>query len=391
MLERAKALAPRLTELRHDFHKNPELGFQEKRTASIVADTLRSLGIRVQTGVGKTGVLGFLGTEGPVVGLRADMDALPIQEANAVEYASQVPGVMHACGHDAHTASLLGAAMLLAKTPPNGQVRFFFQPSEEGPDAENKSGAARMIDDGAMAGVDAIFGIHTDSEQPVGMLRTRPGAVAAGSDRFSALIKGVAAHGASPQAGVDAILLSSQVIGALHTIVSRRIAGPDCGVITVGIIRGGTKENIVADRVEIAGTIRSFDPKVRETLHKEIERCCGVAKAMGGDYEVTIHYGYPTLVNHPELTEWTLGVLGGLVGKEHLGPCNIEMGSEDFSMFANLAPGVFVNLGCRTPGGPIRFGHHPTFDVDDACLPIGAATYAELATKYLEGRPAIKR
>jgi amidohydrolase len=387
MLPQAQALAPWLTEVRRDLHRHPELGFQEHRTASVVADTLKSMGLRVQTAVGKTGVVGYLGASGPVVALRADMDALPIQEANSVDYASQTPGVMHACGHDAHVACLLGAARLLKDNPPDGQVRFFFQPSEEGADAEGKSGARRMIDDGAMDGVEAIFGQHVETEGYVGTMQARPGPVAAGSDSFRGVVKGVAAHGASPYTGVDAILLSSHVIGALNTITSRRIAGTDWAVITIGTIQGGTKENIVCDAVELKGTIRSFDPRVRETLLREIENAFAIAKSFGGDFEVEIRQGYPALVNEPRLTGFATRVLGDLLGNDNVTDSKIEMGSEDFSMFAALAPGCFLNLCSRTPGTPVRQPHNPTFDIDEACLPIGAAALAELATRYLRERP----
>ena len=253
MLERAQELSAVLVETRRDIHRHPELSFQEHRTAQRAAERLAELGIKVRTGVGKTGVVGDLGNQGPRIALRADMDALPIQEANQVSYASQVAGVMHACGHDVHVACLLGAAQLLAEEASAGrlpgQVRFLFQPAEESQDAEGLSGAMRMVNEGVMDGVDAVAGLHVWADLPVGTISLREGPATAYPDKFKLVIKGREAHGAFPHEGFDAITLSAQVINALQTVVSRRLDPTRGKVLTVGTIEGGTKDNIMAGQV----------------------------------------------------------------------------------------------------------------------------------------------
>jgi len=384
MLQRAKALRERLVEIRRAIHRQPELGFQEFKTAQLVADTLTGLGVRVETGVGLTGVVGYLGEGGPTIALRADMDALPIQELNDVPYASQVPGVMHACGHDAHVACLLGAAMLLAEMELKGRVRFFFQPSEEGQDEEGKSGATRMVEAGVMDGVDAVVSLHTHVDTLAGTIGLLPGPMMAAADTFRAAILGQACHGAYPHKGTDAIVLAAQVIMAVQTIVSRRIRPLDSGVITVGTIQGGTKTNIVADRVELAGTIRSFKAEIRQQLFDELERACGLARALGGDYELEIFPGYPATVNDAALTKFVRQVGIDLLGPDKVGEADAEMGAEDFSFLAAHAPGCYFRLGGGFPDQEPRRGHNPYFDVNEDALPVGAAVLAEVACRYLE-------
>ncbi len=396
LLERAQKLAPELVEIRRTLHRHPELSFQEHRTADLVARRLRALGIDVETGVGKTGVVGHLGQAlrqpqgqaGAVVGLRADMDALPIQELNEVEYASEVPGVMHACGHDVHTACLLGAAMLLKEVELPGQVRFLFQPSEEGMDEEGKSGARRMVEEGAGDGLSAVFGLHVHADYPAGTVVSTQGPMAAAMDSFRAVIRGSAAHAAYAWEGVDAILLASQVVTNLHTIVSRRLSPIDSGVISVGIIQGGTKENNLADQVELRGTIRSLDPAVRETLFRELDRSCRLSQTLGGEYELKIQEGYPPVINDPEPTALVRRVAVELVGSEAVLERPPELGSEDFSFFLQRAPGCFFELGVRAPGQPARLLHHPHFDVDESVLPLGAAILAGVAWATLQAQPS---
>ncbi|MCJ7667940.1 MAG: amidohydrolase, partial [Anaerolineae bacterium] len=245
MLARAKGLKGELIRLRRAIHRHPELGFREVKTAALIAVTLESLGIKVQIGVAKTGVIGYLGEGGPVVAIRADMDALPIQELNEVAYRSQLPGVMHACGHDAHVAMALGAAVLLKETKVEGEVRFLFQPSEEHLDEEGKSGAMRMVEEGAMEGVEAILALHVDSEMESGIIKISPGPMAAAVDSFKATIVGRGCHGAYPHRGVDPIFIAGQVILAIQGIVSRRIDPVKAAVISIGTIHGGTAENII--------------------------------------------------------------------------------------------------------------------------------------------------
>jgi amidohydrolase len=388
MLERAQKLTDLLVELRRDLHRHPELSFQEYRTAQRVAKRLTELGLETRTGVGKTGVVADLGTQGPRIALRADMDALPIQEANDVDYASQIPGVMHACGHDVHVACLLGAAQLLAEEDAAGRlpgrVRFLFQPAEEAQDDEGRSGAMRMVDEGVMAGVDAVVGLHVWADRPVGSISVREGPTCARPDKFKLVIEGREAHGAFPHEGLDAIALSAQVINALQTVISRRLDPTRGRVLTVGTIQGGTKDNIVAGQVTMTGTIRTFEPETRATLLTEMERACGVARALGGDYDLTVIPGYPPVINDPEMTALVRKSSVDLLGSGSVHDAPLEMGGEDFSYFAEKAPGCFFFLGGAPPDKPKPRHHHPLFDVDERCLPLGTALLAEIAIRFLE-------
>lgn len=387
ILQRARELAPRLIEIRRNIHQHPELGFLEHRTAALVADVLGSLGIDVQTGVGKTGVIGNMGGDGPIVALRADMDALPLQEHNQVEYASKVPGVMHACGHDVHTACLLGAAMLLNEVEIDGQVRFLFQPSEEGMDDEGKSGAMRMVEEGAFENVEAVFGLHVDSKYKSGEIACSPGYIMAALDNFKITVMGHSAHAAQAYLGVDAIHLASQIITTLHTIISRHVHPLDGAVISIGTIHGGTKENNLADRVEITGTIRSFDPQVRRNLIQEIHNVCSLARTQGGDYQFSLIEGYPALRNDSILADFACGLARELVGDEAVVGIQPEMGAEDFSFYTQQSPGCYLILGVQAPGQPRRPLHNPEFDIDESVIPLGAAMMAQLAIRCLEDRP----
>jgi IAA-amino acid hydrolase len=386
MLERAEALQDRLTGIRRRVHQHPELGFREVETACLIGEVLAELGIPAQTGVGKTGVVGRLGQGPPTVGLRADMDALPIQEENDVAYRSQVSGVMHACGHDAHVACLLGAAMLLAQNPPPGEVRFFFQPSEEGQDEEGKSGAMRLVEEGALEEVGAIFALHSYSDLDSGWIGVRSGPICAAVDTAYVTVLGRGAHGAYPERGLDPILLASQVITALHTIVSRRLRPIDPAVITVGTIHGGTASNIIPEDVTFSITIRSFDPEVRRTLQREIDRACGITRALGGDYRLRILEGYPPTVNDGAMAALVAEVGGELLGPDRVVAVDPTMGAEDFSYYLRQVPGCFFRLGTRVPGEEPRVGHNPRFDLDERALPIGAAMLAAAAGRYLAQR-----
>lgn len=382
MLSRAQHILPRLVDIRRELHRHPELSFQERETARRIAALLSDLGLQPHTGIGKTGVVADLGQGSPVVALRADMDALPIQEENDVPYASEMPGVMHACGHDVHMASLLGAAILLRETPFAGTVRFIFQPSEEGQDEENKSGAMRMVEEGVMEGVDAIFGMHVDDATEVGTAGVRAGPVMAAADEFHIVVKGRGSHGAYPHKGLDPVTLAANVVTALNQIVSRRISPMEAAVVTVGSIHGGTKANIIPDEVELKGTIRSFAPDVREALLREIERACEVARALGGGYTLSISEGYPATANDEKLTALAQQVGREVLG-ERFGAQPVEMGAEDFSFFASKAPGCYLRLGVRAQGQPVRTIHTSRFDVDEGCLAVGAALYAALAIARL--------
>jgi amidohydrolase len=385
MLNRARELHERIRALRRDIHRHPELGYEEHRTSALVADTLRSLGVSVQTGVARTGVVGSLeGGTGPTVALRADMDALPIQEENEVDYASQVPGVMHACGHDAHVAVLLGAAMLLAEDPPPGRVRFLFQPSEEGPDEEGKSGGRRFVEEGVMEGVDAVFGLHVSSDFPVGTIGVRPGALMAAADLFEVEILGKGCHGAHPHKGTDPVVLAAHVVLALQQIVARRVDPVEAGVVTVGALEAGTKHNIISERALLKGTTRAFDSQVREQILQELERACSVARALGGDFRLTVKGGgYPPTVNDVEMTALVRAAGRDLLGADNVLEVKPRMVAEDFSFLAQEAPGCFSRLGTATPGQPERRIHSPTFDIDEDALPVGAALLAEVAGRFL--------
>lgn len=385
MLQRARILQDRLITWRRTIHMHPGLGFQEVKTAALVAETLREVGIHVETGVGGTGVVGTLGQGSLTVALRADMDALPIQELNDVPYASQVPGVMHACGHDAHVAILLGVATLLAEAPPtSGQVRFLFQPSEESAGPGGKSGALRMIEDGALEGVDAIFGLHVFPDIPTGAVGIIPGPAFAAADFFRLRVIGRGGHGAYPHRTVDPVVLSAQVITAMQTIVSRRLRPLDSGVVTVGTIHGGTKANIIPEEVELTGTVRSFRPEVREFLFAELERVCGVARALGGDFDLHIGDSYPPTINDIAMAAFVREVATDLLGTDQVRAPEPEMGAEDFSLFLEKVPGCYFRLGTGRPGEPAHGLHNPHFDIDERALPVGVAVLAEIAHRYLQ-------
>lgn len=387
MLERAHRIQEQLVGWRRDFHRHPELGFQEVRTSALVAETLRALGYRVRTQVGRTGVIGERGDGGPIVAIRADMDALPLQEANQVPYASQTPGVMHACGHDAHTAIALGVATLLAEEAFPGTVRLLFQPAEEVSDEEGLSGAVRMIEDGAMEGVAAVMALHVYGGAPVGEISLDAGPSSAGVDSFWVTVSGQGAHGAYPHKGLDPVYVASHVVLALHGIVSRRLDPFDPAVITVGSIHGGQANNVIPQQVELAGTIRYQRPEVQAVIHDEIERAVSIARTLGGDSALRIRTGIPPVINDERIVELLRQVGTDLLGTEHVKPREKGMGGEDFAVLSALSPGAMFRLGCGFDGDE-RKAHSPSFDLDEDCLPIGAAILAEAALRYLRGRSA---
>ena len=382
MLERARGLADQLSAWRREIHMFPELGFQETRTAALVAGVLDSLGYRTRTGVGRTGVVGERGQGQPIVAIRADMDALPLQEGNDVPYASRVPGVMHACGHDAHTAMLLGVAALLARESFPGTIRLLFQPAEEVADDQGISGAPRMIEDGAMEGVSAVLALHVDSFLPVGDVIAEGGPVSAGVDTLYGGILGQGGHGAAPHRVVDPIYLAGHVILALHGIVSRRLNPFDPAVVSIGSIRGGEVENVIPERVDLVATLRYMQPEVQATLHTEVERALSVARALGGDYELRIAIGYPPALNDAGVARCVREVAADLLGAEHLKPPTQHLGGEDFGFLGVLAPAAMFSLGAEIEGDRRR-AHSPTFDVDERCFPIGSAILAEAALRLL--------
>jgi amidohydrolase len=387
MLTAARALKPKLSALRRAIHRQPELGFEVHKTAELAARTLAELGAEVQTGVGRTGVVGYLGEgEGPVIAIRADMDALPILEANQVEYASEVPGRMHACGHDSHTAMALGAAMLLAKLPLAGQVRLLFQPSEEMSDAEGVSGAPRMIEDGALKEVDAIVALHVDGALEVGNVRVDTGQIAGSDATFRATVRAAGGHGAMPHRAGDPIWMTAEVLSALYAIPSRRTNPFDPTVVSVGIVRGGMASNVIPDSVYIEGTVRAMTETVREQLLDEVRRALDLAKTMGGDYSLEIERGYPGLDNDDGVALVIRDAAEAMLGREALAGPRPSLGVEDFAYMTKLVPGAMFSLGTRTPGGPAKNVHTPEFDIDEDALPIGAAMLAEVVLRLLKER-----
>ena len=384
MLAKAEQLKPRLVEIRRAIHRHPEPGFEVHQTAGLVARTLAECGARCQTGVGKTGVVGLLGnSNGPVVAIRADMDALPIQETNKVDYASQVPGIMHACGHDAHTAMLLGAAMLLANEKLAGEVRFLFQPSEEAFDKQGFSGATAMLADHALEGADAIIALHVTGTLDTGKIEISPGVGSAAVDTFKATISGKGGHGAHPNQTIDPFWITSQVLNALYAVPSRRIDPLQPAVLSIGIVRGGSAANIIPDTVYLEGTLRSIDAAVRQQLLDEVRNSLEIARVMGGSYDLELETGYPSMVNDPGVVEVIRQAAASLLGADAVQPDRLSMGAEDFSYMAAACPGAMFNLGVRHPGQPSRFLHNPEFDIDEDALPIGAAILAESTLRLL--------
>jgi amidohydrolase len=384
-MDKARSIEDLIIAWRRDIHMHPELGFEEVRTSRLVADTLRDMGIEVEVGVGKTGVVARLGEGKPAIGIRADMDALPIQEENNVPYASQTPGVMHACGHDAHTAMLLGVAKMLNEMPdrPTGEIRLLFQPCEEKQDSEGKSGASRMIDDGALQGLDAVIALHVASEDPAGKIEIGSGYLMAAADRFIATISGVGCHGASPHTGVDPIFLQAQVVNAIQGIVSRRVKPIEPAVITIGSIHGGNAHNVIPAEVKLEGTIRSYSEETRQLLHDELDKAFSIVRAMGGDYTLTIKQGYPSLNNHQKVAELIRQVAVESLGEAALKPAEPTMGAEDFAYMIQKAPGAMFFLGARI-GDEHRPHHSPIFNIDESVLYIGAAMLAETACRLLQ-------
>ncbi len=384
--DRALELFPRLREWRRTLHQHPELGFDLDWTAAYVAGELRKMGVSPHTGVGISGITVDVGEGEHMVALRADMDALPILEKNDVPYRSLNEGRMHACGHDAHTAMLLGAVKIIlemhqeGKLP--GRVRFLFQPNEEG--QEQGGGALLMIRDGALDGVETIFGQHVDPELYVGTAATRPGPMMAEADVFRLTVKGRQSHAAYPHQGVDAIAISAHVVSAVHQVVSRRVNPVNPAVVTIGEIHGGTKPNVLAGEVAMTGTIRTFSTEDRDVIEKEIENAGSIAKSLGGDYVVDFQHGTPPLVNDPELTEFVMEEAQKLLGTENVFEAQMRMGGEDFAFYAQKVPGAFVRLGVRAPGERVRPLHTNTFDLDENALPLGAALLSHLAVRWLE-------
>jgi amidohydrolase len=384
LLDKAQAIHGDIIAWRRDFHMHPELGFHEVHTSKRVADIAEELGCRVRRGVGRTGVVAELGEGKPIIAFRADMDALPLQEANQVPYASQNPGLMHACGHDSHTAMLLGTAKLLAKEVFSGTVRFLFQPSEEVGDEEGISGAPRMIEDGAMEGVDMVIGLHVDPSTPVGEILVETGPASGGVDSWFGTIIGKGGHGAKPHISVDPFYIAAHIILALNAIPSRRLSAFDPAVVSIGSLQGGQTENVIPERVEMTGTLRYTEKRVQEQIHTEIERAFELARPLGGDYHLRFEIGDPPMQNHPDAVELIRQAAGDILGPEHVRRPKKDLGAEDFGCFSALAAGAMFLLGTRIEGDE-RVGHNPRFDIDEHALPIGTAILTDCALQFLRG------
>jgi amidohydrolase len=388
LLDQARALASELVALRRDLHRHPELAYQEVRTAALGAERLEALGYEVRTGVGITGVVAELANgPGPVVALRADMDALPIQEEASHDYASSVPGVMHACGHDAHVAGLLGAATLLAGATergalPPGTLRLLLQPSEEGVDDEGKSGATRMLDDGALDGVHAAAALHVGGPLPAGRILLGEGPVMGGGEEIVVVVRGRGAHAALPHEGIDAVALAAQGVVAAHAAVGRRLSPTDTGLITFGRIEGGSAPNVLADEVRIHGTLRFFTDTVRRALQEAVRAAFTGLEAQGARVEVRFLPGYPPVVNDPRAVAAVRAGLNGLLEGDQVLPQPPILLAEDFAFLAQRVPSVFFWVGAALDEP--RQHHHARFDIDERVLPLCAAALASAGVSLLE-------
>lgn len=393
-------VAPKVIEWRRDIHQHPELSNREFKTAEKIANHLKALGIEVQTGVAHTGVVGLLkGSQaGKVVALRADIDALPVIERNELPFRSEVTseflgekvGVMHACGHDTHTAILMGVAEVLAqnKDKIKGTVKFIFQPAEEGPPPGEEGGALLMIREGVLKNpdVEAIFGLHINSQTPVGVIRYKSGSTMAAAQSFTINVKGKQSHGSQPWSGVDPILISAKIIDGLQTIISREAnLTKEAAVITVGKIKSGVRFNIIPESAEMIGTIRTLDYGMKDLINRRMmEMVPAIAKAYGGEASIEIKDATDITFNDPELVSLMIPTLKRVAGDENIQTQKAITGAEDFSYFQREVPGFFFFLGGMTPGNEESFPHHtPDFRIDEAGLMLGVKALTELSLDYL--------
>ncbi|QKG53808.1 amidohydrolase [Hymenobacter sp. BRD67] len=398
----ADAEQPKVVAWRRDLHEHPELGNEEHRTAELIAAQLKSLGLEVQTGVARTGVVGILrgGKPGPVVALRADMDGLPLTETTGLAFASTVKstylgqpvGVMHACGHDTHVAMLLGAAEVLSQVKKDlpGTVKFIFQPAEEGSLPGVVGGAKLMVQEGVLdkPKVDAIFGLHIWATAPVGQIQYRPRGEMASSDRFTIKVIGKGSHGAKPWSSIDPVVTAAEIITALQTIVSRQVdLTQDAAVVTVGTVQAGVRYNVIPPDATLSGTIRAFSPATQERIWAAIKRTAnGIAAANGATAEVGIEPYVPVTFNDPALTARMLPTLQRTAGTANVLEIKAVTGAEDFACYQEKVPGLFVFLGGMTPGtDPATVADHHTagFKIDESAFPLGVKTLATLAADYL--------
>jgi len=406
---RIDALEPKIVAWRRDIHQHPELGNREGRTAKLVADHLRSLGIETRTGVAHTGVVGVLrgGKPGPVILLRADMDGLPVEERNALPFRSRARGffngdsvaVMHACGHDAHVAILMGVAEVLAADRANlaGTVKFMFQPAEEGPPLGEKGGAELMVAEGVLSEptVDVAFGLHINSALETGTIGYTAGGAMASADDFRITVKGKQVHGAYPWNGTDPIVAAAHIVTGLQTIVSRNMELAEAAsVVTIGKITGGVRSNIIPEQVEMIGTLRALTPSDRQMVHRRVrEIATGVGQAMGAQVEVQIPLvtSYPVTYNDPALVERMAPVLRAVIGADRVTGRKAVMGAEDFSFLQEKVPGFYFFLGARRKDLPVELApahHTPDFHIEDTDLEVGVKAFVGLVRAYGASRMA---
>ena len=400
--QQAKEIEAKVIEWRRHLHQNPELSNRETKTGAYIAEHLKSLGLKVQTGVAKTGVVALLetGKPGPVIALRADMDALPVMERNSLPFASKVKttfngqetGVMHACGHDTHVAMLMGVAEILTKNKSElkGTIKFIFQPAEEGAPVDEEGGASLMVKEGVLENpkVDVIFGLHISSVTPLRQLTYRPGGIMAAADTYSIKIKGRQAHGSTPWMSVDPIVVSAQIITGLQTIISRQTElTKEAAVITVGRMQAGIRENIIPEEAFLAGTIRTLDTAMQQKIHdKIILTATKIAESAGAKAEVTIRRGTPVTYNDPALTQKMAPSLQRAAGASNTLVINAITGAEDFAFYQKKVPGLFFFVGAMPPDqdpNTVPSHHTPDFMVDERAFVTGVKAMLDLTADYM--------
>ncbi|WP_221565041.1 M20 family metallopeptidase [Alkalihalobacillus sp. TS-13] len=398
IVQQADRMLSQLINWRRTLHQHPELSFQEFWTSRFVADTLSQLpGMRVEKGIGvETSVIGILTSgEGSTIALRTDIDALPIKERNNTSYISRKEGVMHACGHDAHTAMLLGAATIMSELFQNGSlagtVKFIFQPAEECTDKKGLSGSPYLVNEGAYENVDVAIALHVCPWLPAGSIQMNDGYSMANVDVFEAKIFGTGGHGAYPERGTDPIWMLGPVMQALYSIPSRKISTLDAAVVSIGQIHAGTASNIIPTEVAITGTLRSYAPEVRDQLGLELKRALSVVEPLGGDFSLSIEKGEPALYNDPLVNQVIKEVIDEIYPQFKITERPFGLGGEDFGYVTQKIPGAMFFLGAAHSDGIQRDLHTPIFDIDESCLPIGTAILAQTAVEVLNGESLVKR
>ncbi|WP_181347518.1 M20 family metallopeptidase [Thalassobacillus sp. CUG 92003] len=390
--QRAQLIQSDLVQWRRHIHRYPELSFQERQTSLYIKQVLESIGsLDIETDIAGTGIIATLRAgEGPVIGLRADMDALPIQEENETDYRSQHPGVMHACGHDAHVAILLGAAKLLTEDARagafTGTIKFIFQPAEEAGDKEGKTGAVHMLESGRLDDVETAIALHMCPWQRTGDMQIHDGPSMANVDNFSLVIKGSGGHGGYPHMGTDPIWISSYVLQGLYSLMNRKVDPMEVGVLSVGEIHGGLTSNVIPDSVTISGTMRSYTPEVRAQITQELQTMAGMITSLGGTYELDIEHGEPALFNHPKVNTVIRNAASSLYPDSRFIEEAFGMGGEDFGHMTTRMTGAMFFLGCNNSSSDMKRLHTSTFDIDENVLPMGTAILADCATRLLPSK-----